>query len=571
MSDVHDVHDLASARPPATTSDQAELLVSFVAEDRDWADWVADQLGEFGRRYCILAPPVEPGPAALEAVARLRRAGTAQLVIASDGLLQHSGDVLDLDQVDPDAAPLVVVLIEDLTLPAEWGDASCAPMFEARDDHTASRQMLLQAVATALPGWPAPNRDDSEPFPPPWPGLAVLSPHAAIDLPPPSTHPRAGLLGPGAPTSPQNGESGRSAHPEDTNERAGPTIPPALEWSESASVAVTRLEELVRGASLAYGTDDLRTLAARTELAALMRATGSLLRANQMLADVLEDSARRYGEADPATISAKHHLANSHVDLGRHDAAFDLRRQVVASREAVLGADHPRTLSAQGNLANSLAALGQSRQALELREAAAQTRLRTLGPDDAATLSALNNLANSYADFERHEEALSLRQEVLRGRERLFGPDNPHTIAARNNLANSLAALGRHDEADEARAMTVADCERALGPEHPYTSTTRANLAFGGTSAARRSPEGRWTATAVTDVEATLAELNAQRHTDGHLALPSTEATASSPPPSTDVVDTEVEGGVPLTTGVERRDTVHRRAQRRFRFLPWPR
>ena len=455
-SEVQQVDERSSLHRRTLAVEQTQLLISFTAADRDWADWVAGHLDELGYRYQVAETPLESGEAALEAIARQRRNGTPQLLIASGALVGKTLDLLDLDRVELNVAPLVVALIEDVALPAEWGDAALAPMFEVPDDYAGSRQLLVVALARALPAprtndhptWRTPeplpsvfDRPTAAPTPPPG------SDTTDKDLPTPASHPRAGLIDTGGATSPR------------------------------VTDPLARLEHLARETTAAYGPDDVRSLAARTELAQAMSAAGNRQEAGLLLEGVLLDSTRRYGEDDPTTTAAKQHLANSYAALGRHDEALELRRQVFESRTDVLGPQHPRTVSAQHNLANSLAALGRVEEALTLREAAAEVRLQAFGLNDPTTLSALNNLAISYAELGRGEDALLLREAVVRGRERLLGPDDPQTIAARNNLANSLAVLGRHDEARQVRAETLADCERVLRPDHPYTVTARANLA----------------------------------------------------------------------------------------------
>ena len=466
-SNVQQVDEHAPPHRMAPTPDQISLVVSFAATDRDWAEWVVGHLDELGYRYRLVDTPLEPGPAALEAVARQRRSGTPQVLVASGALLgTHlgplDGDLLDLDRIEADVAPLVVALIEDVALPAQWGDAACAPMFEVPDDYAGSRQLLIDALARALPtpagdgagtDMPQPSWRTPEPLPSvfdrpaPAPEASPVCDTTDLDLPEPASHPRAGLIHGAAPPSPQLADP------------------------------VAHLEDLARRATAAYGADEVRALAARTELAQALSAAGNRQEASRLLEAVLLDSTRRYGDDDPTTTAAKQHLANSYAELDRHDEALELRRQVFDSRAAALGPQHPRTVSAQNNLANTLAALGRVEEALVLREAAAEARLRAFGLNDPATLSALNNLAISYADLGRGEDALLLREAVVRGRERLLGPDHPQTIAARNNLANGLAVVGRHDEARQVRARTLADCERVLGPDHVYTVTARANLA----------------------------------------------------------------------------------------------
>jgi len=154
MSDVQD--ELSTSDDP-TSMPRPPFVISFVADDRDWAEWVAGHLDGLGRPNRLLDPALDPGSAALRQVATQRSAGDRVIVIASHALLQAATEPLDLDRIDAAAAPLIVVLIEDVALPAEWGDAVRAPMFEAPDDYHASRRLLLEALDTAFPGAAAPT------------------------------------------------------------------------------------------------------------------------------------------------------------------------------------------------------------------------------------------------------------------------------------------------------------------------------------------------------------------------------------------------------------------------------
>ena len=137
--------------PGTTRSDvRVPVVVSFAAEDRDWADWVRVHLDALGQRHELLEPALPPGPEALRRIAELRRAGTVPLVVVSDALLAGAGRSLDLDRLDTTALPLVLVLIEDVALPPEWVGAARASMFEAADDYDGSRALLLGALETVL-------------------------------------------------------------------------------------------------------------------------------------------------------------------------------------------------------------------------------------------------------------------------------------------------------------------------------------------------------------------------------------------------------------------------------------
>ncbi|MCC6437980.1 MAG: hypothetical protein IT196_23355, partial [Acidimicrobiales bacterium] len=196
MSDLQDRRSM----PEATGAETAPFVIGCTHDDRDWAEWVASHLDGLGYPYQFADPFLPTGPAAIGQVADWRASGVDLVVIASDALLHGVPIDLHLGHHTDRETPLIIVLIEDVELPAEWRDAIQARMFEVPDDYHASRDMLLRALeqararpfvldgsAEAVAAMAAARRDPLpapmivvDPFPAPEPVIALeAASHAA--------------------------------------------------------------------------------------------------------------------------------------------------------------------------------------------------------------------------------------------------------------------------------------------------------------------------------------------------------------------------------------------------------
>ena len=66
-----------------SSSGSADFLVSYTAEDRDWAEWIASHLGALGYAYVLQEPPSGPGLDPFHAADAAAAAGQDVIVILS--------------------------------------------------------------------------------------------------------------------------------------------------------------------------------------------------------------------------------------------------------------------------------------------------------------------------------------------------------------------------------------------------------------------------------------------------------------------------------------------------------
>ncbi|MET8779080.1 tetratricopeptide repeat protein [Nocardia sp. NPDC004654] len=225
------------------------------------------------------------------------------------------------------------------------------------------------------------------------------------------------------------------------------------------------------------GTDHLRSLAARNNLAHVYQQASRVAEAIVLFEQTLADSERVLGTDHPGTLAIRTILGYVYQDAGRVAEAIALNEETLADSERVLGIDHPHTLVVRINLAYAYQVAGRDAEAIALFEQILADSERVLGTDHPHTLTTRHNLAYAYQVAGRVAEAIPLFEQTLADRERVLGTDHPHTLATRNDLAYAYQVAGRVAEAIPLFEQTLADRERVLGTDHPDTLTTRNNLA----------------------------------------------------------------------------------------------
>ena len=286
------------SRPGVTQSDQRLLfVVSAAVIDLDWAEWVTVHLDGLGYRSELLDPPLRSGDAALEEIAALRSGPAESIVIVSAALLQGASAALHLDQLSPEARPLIAVLIEDVVLPATWNDALLVPMFQVPDDYHASRDLLLAALDQITP-----HRNEASELDRataeaaarrrPQPAPVVID---AFPLPPAPTTPAAAPVEPA--TDSDWADTSNDRQPPESNGTNGTALVPETAQPADATQSTAELataDEANEPADLHLQTAEALTAQATTsdEAASSQEAAGSQ--------DLSADTA---AEARPATSS----------------------------------------------------------------------------------------------------------------------------------------------------------------------------------------------------------------------------------------------------------------------------
>ena len=135
-----------------SSSGSADFLVSYTAEDRDWAEWIASHLGALGYAYVLQDPPSGPGLDPFHAADAAVAAGQDVIVILSYAFidsLRASGAADRGHLQGPGRA--ISVQIEPLEPPPDLAALPSARMHEAADDYGTSRDLLVEAVRVARP------------------------------------------------------------------------------------------------------------------------------------------------------------------------------------------------------------------------------------------------------------------------------------------------------------------------------------------------------------------------------------------------------------------------------------
>ena len=126
------------------------------------------------------------------------------------------------------------------------------------------------------------------------------------------------------------------------------------ELGESAE-ARTMYEEVVAGFTAQLGATHTSTLAAKMNLAILLKNLGESAEARTMYEEVVAGYTAQLGATHADTLGAKMNQAGLLAKLGESAEARTMLEEVVAGYTAQLGATHARTLKAKGNLAESMA------------------------------------------------------------------------------------------------------------------------------------------------------------------------------------------------------------------------
>jgi tetratricopeptide (TPR) repeat protein len=246
---------------------------------------------------------------------------------------------------------------------------------------------------------------------------------------------------------------------------------------DNPAAAVAMGEPLLADAEKLLGDDHFKTLNTGNDLATAYRGAGRAGQAITLQERIAGTSGKVLGNEHPHTLGYSGNLANAYQDAGLTSAAISIHQQVLTDRERILGADHPDTLTTRSNLAASYQIAGRTSEAIALNKQVLTDRERLLGPDHPDTLGSRNNLANAYHEAGRISAALPLYERVITDHERILGTTHPATLTARINFSNAIMDAGRPAEALEQSQCLLADCEHVLGPAHPITLAARASLA----------------------------------------------------------------------------------------------
>lgn len=192
---------------------------------------------------------------------------------------------------------------------------------------------------------------------------------------------------------------------------------------------------------------------------------------------VLAQSERDFGDTDMRTLAARNNLALAHNQAGDPEEAIPLLKTTLTQHEQLLGDTAPATLVARGNLALAYTRSRDLERAIPLLRTTLTQHEELLGDTAPDTLTARHNLACAYVEADDLERGIPLLRTALAQREEVLGSTDPLTLSSRNALARAYLLAGDLEQAVPLLETTLAQREKVLGDTHPYTLTTRALLA----------------------------------------------------------------------------------------------
>ncbi len=211
-------------------------------------------------------------------------------------------------------------------------------------------------------------------------------------------------------------------------------------------------------------------------LAAILRESGDIAQAEQILQDASTQYSTTRGESSLEVAAISEELASLYRAQGRSEQALPLLDKAIAIRDA-------RPESPRIDLARDLmtaAALrqqaGQKELSIELFKRAIQ-EWDAANPGDSRCLPALESLASIYRDGASYAESEPLLVRALKLREASSGPAHSEVISAVDSLAYVEFGLRKMPEAEGLYKRLLTLWESNAGPDHPMVALTHDKIA----------------------------------------------------------------------------------------------
>lgn len=221
------------------------------------------------------------------------------------------------------------------------------------------------------------------------------------------------------------------------------------------------LESLVVDWRVAFGHDDLQTVAAEAALALRLVDWTNPARTEALEQHVLEVRQRRLGPADPLTLEAALECAGTMIGTGRLEEGEVAARTVMGAFRSTLGLTVPGTLAAARLLARCLCRQQRGAEGVAIVEDLVDERRDRCGLDALETLEAEATLAEILEDMGDLDRTEALQRHILEARAEALGPGDAATRDAGLALGETLKALGRHEER-EVLLLDLVERERRI-------------------------------------------------------------------------------------------------------------
>jgi non-specific serine/threonine protein kinase/serine/threonine-protein kinase len=237
------------------------------------------------------------------------------------------------------------------------------------------------------------------------------------------------------------------------------------------------LEDALDDAVHELGGDHEVTLAAKNNLASVMKSLGDLESSGKLNSEVLEIRRRDFGDDHPLTIASINNLGGVLVMQRDFDDAESLLKEGEVRSLSAYGESHPETLSIQNNLAELFRVQLRLTEAERRYRNVLEGRRRVLGADHRDTLLSLNSLGVCLRDQERFAEAQTLLTDALERRRSVFGNHHPDTIASIFDVGVLMRAMKKLSEAEKYFVEAFSNRRKLFGDANPDTLGARHMLA----------------------------------------------------------------------------------------------
>ncbi|KAH0434592.1 hypothetical protein CcaCcLH18_05203 [Colletotrichum camelliae] len=230
----------------------------------------------------------------------------------------------------------------------------------------------------------------------------------------------------------------------------------ALRTNGDLREATDLLRDVVQDLKRSLGSENIETLTAIQNLAAVRLDLGDTDVAATLFQSVLSTVGRAFGEEHAFIRRSMANLASVRVRQGKLDEAEELQRDVLkktqeAVRETHSDAPpdtHPDILEAKASLANTLQYKGESAESGTLLEDVYKTTVEAFDAGAPETIGAISDYANWLQDQDRSDKAEPLFKKVLIWNQDKFGERHFCTAIPRLNLAAAYRSKGRLEDAE---------------------------------------------------------------------------------------------------------------------------
>ncbi|MGB0717320.1 MAG: tetratricopeptide repeat protein, partial [Phycisphaerae bacterium] len=218
------------------------------------------------------------------------------------------------------------------------------------------------------------------------------------------------------------------------------------------------------------GADHPDTLASMEESGYLHQELGDYGRAESFYNEAWQVSRRLHGDDDLRTLAAQSNMATIQYLKGELASALDSANAVLAGYDALGSPDEElATMSVLGAIHVELS---QYDEAEQVQRETLKRRRAIFGDDHHSTQQSIANLAELLSKIGKYEEAQKLSEEALAIRQRLSGNDHPDTADSLAQLGDVLSTRGKLNEAEPLLRDAVAT-HRRLPNATPTTTKAR--------------------------------------------------------------------------------------------------